>query len=155
MAIYAKFKGSKSGDIPGSLKTPFETCPTRLKGFEYKMTTPVHAGTGQHVGKKVLEALVFYKEVDQGTPILARILDQNEAFEGEVKFTEVTTGKAQKEETYLTIKFEGGRVILHSLDTETEEGGPGEEFRVIPHKMTMIHAKTNTEHEISYLDENF
>lgn len=76
--IYAYLKGSKQGDIKGSVTQKGREGSIQVSYLQQKKVSPRDAASGLPTGKVQHEPLVFRKGVDKSSPILQQVMSNNE-----------------------------------------------------------------------------
>jgi type VI secretion system secreted protein Hcp len=75
---YLKVKGSKQGDIKGSVTRKGLEGQIQVIAVMHEITSPRDAASGQATGKRQHKPIVITKEIDRSTPLLRQALVTNE-----------------------------------------------------------------------------
>jgi type VI secretion system secreted protein Hcp len=70
MAIYAKIKGVKQGDLTGAVTAKGHTGQIQINTVEFGVGSPTDISTGLATGKRVARPVLITKPFDQSSPLL-------------------------------------------------------------------------------------
>jgi type VI secretion system secreted protein Hcp len=76
--VYLKVKGSKQGDIKGSVTRKGLEGQIQVIAVTHEIISPRDAASGQATGKRQHKPIVITKEIDRSTPLLRQALVTNE-----------------------------------------------------------------------------
>lgn len=106
---YLKLKGAKTGDIKGSVTQKGREGMIAVHSFHHEIVSPRDAASGQATGRRQHSAFTIIKEIDKSTPLLHKVLTDNEVLTSwELKcFNPKTSaaGGAGQEINHFTIKL--------------------------------------------------
>jgi len=88
MAIYAKIKGRKQGDIKGGVTTQAFDGQIHLDSCEFGLAAPYDVATGQASGRRVPRPVHLVKQSDRTSPLLYMACVTNEVLDVEISYTE-------------------------------------------------------------------
>ena len=110
----------------------YETC-----GFDYGVSSPRDAATGQASGKRIHKPLIITKELDKSSPILFQALVTNEVLP-EVNFQFTRAGSDGKEIQYYTIKLTNATISeIHQSDQGKNGARPYEQVSFVFQKIEL------------------
>ena len=113
---YLTVKGQKSGNVQGGSQAKGHEGSIEVLGFDYGVSSPRDAATGQASGKRIHKPLIITKELDKSSPILFQALVTNEVLP-EVNFQFTRAGSDGKEIQYYTIKLTNATISeIHQSD---------------------------------------
>jgi len=124
LTAFMRVKGSKQGDIRGSVTQKGREDTIAVVALDHEITTPIDATTGLATGKRQHKPFVITKELDKSSVPLRNALITNEALP-EVTLQFYAPNRAGVEGVYLTVTLQNARVssIHHVMaDNRDPEG---------------------------------
>jgi type VI secretion system secreted protein Hcp len=94
MAIYAKIKGTKQGDLKGAVEAAAYTGQIEVHSLEFGVGSPYDVSTGMPTGRRVARPVKITKPMDQSSPLLHTSAVNNEALK--VTFSYTIEGQGHK-----------------------------------------------------------
>ena len=101
MAIYAKIKGAKQGDIKGGVATQAYIGQIQVNEIDFGLGGGFDVLSGQATGRRVARPVIFTKPLDKSSPLLFSSCSTNEALS--VKFSYTIEGEGHK--AYVTVEL--------------------------------------------------
>jgi type VI secretion system secreted protein Hcp len=134
---YMTVKGQKSGNIQGGSQAKGHEGSIEVLGFDYGVSSPRDAATGQASGKRIHKPLIITKELDKSSPILFQALVTNEVLP-EVNFQFTHAGADGKEIQYYTIKLTNATISeIHQSDQGKNGARPYEQVSFVFQKIEL------------------
>jgi type VI secretion system secreted protein Hcp len=99
MAIFAKIKGTKQGDLKGAVTAKEFAGEIQVHSIEFGVGSPYDVSTGMPTGRRVARPVKITKPMDQSSPLLHTSAVNNESLT--IKFSYVVEGQGHK--AYATI----------------------------------------------------
>jgi len=109
MQGYMKLKGQKTGEIKGSVTQKGREGQIAFIAFDHSVISPRDAATGLPTGKRMHKPIVITKEIDKSTPLLYKVLVNNENL-SEVEFLFWRPAGTGSEVQYYTIKLTNANI---------------------------------------------
>lgn len=135
---YLKLKGSKQGDIKGSVIQKGREGKIMVIAVNHEITSPRDSVGGQAIGKRQHKPFVITKELDKSTPLLFSAMVNNENIvEWELQFFAAKTTSAVGagvETNNYTVKLTNANIVniksimLNNKDVELVKFAPYEEI---------------------------
>jgi type VI secretion system secreted protein Hcp len=94
MAIFAKIKGTRQGDLKGAVTAQAYTGQIEVHTVEFGVGSPYDVSTGMPTGRRVARPVKITKPLDKSSPLLHTAAVNNEALT--ITFTYVVEGEGHK-----------------------------------------------------------
>ena len=94
MAIYAKIKGTKQGDLKGAVTASAYGGQIEVHTLEFGVGSPFDVSTGMPTGRRVARPVKITKPMDQSSPLLHTSAVNNESLK--VTFSYTIEGQGHK-----------------------------------------------------------
>jgi type VI secretion system secreted protein Hcp len=122
MAIYAKIKGLKQGDLKGAVTAKSYPGQIEIHTIEFGVGSPTDVATGQASGKRVARPVQITKPFDQSSPLLHQATVTRESLTVDISY--VIEGEGHKSHATLSltnamIKDFKNEVSFSGASTET------------------------------------
>lgn len=121
--LYLKLSGTTQGVISGSVVEPGFEGSIRVIGFRHEISSPRDAASGLPTGKRMHRPVTIIKDIDCSTPLLHKLLVNNENIpQWELMFFRMSS-KGKRENYYTIQLFNASVASLHTDVVQNEHTG--------------------------------
>ncbi len=121
-----------------------------IHSLKQEVYNPQDSSTGQYSSQRVYKPIVFTKDIDQTTPLLAKAFTNNEPVDkAHFKFFRTDPSGSGSEEHFYSITLEAGSIVALSSFTSFSDSGDAyhlEEVSIIFDSIRWTYEVTGAEH---------
>lgn len=121
--LYLKLSGTNQGVISGSVLEPGLEGSIRILGFSHEISSPRDAASGLPTGKRMHRPFTIIKEIDCSTPLLHKLLVNNENIQQWELMSFRMTSKGKREKYYAVNLFNASVIGVNTEVIRNERTG--------------------------------
>ena len=127
-----------------------------IHSLKQEVHNPQDSSSGQYSNSRVYKPLVFTKDIDQTSPLLAKAFTNNETVDkAQFKFYRTDQSGSGAEEHFYSITLEAGSIVALTTFTSFSDSGDAyhlEEVSIIFQNIKWTYETTGAEHADSFRD---